>query len=242
MDCTALRTQLDDYVDGLLSPSEAALCQQHISECADCRHVVEGEMLLRQSLKMMPVEQVPEGFEERILGSIREAETDANRVSRTQNTWAGLALAASVVVGVAIATVSGVSDFDGPASEAVAQVDTQIRVPAGVTQPVKIMFNAPHELLHVAIKVELPEGVEFPNNPKLRQLEWYANLKAGANVLELPVKLTGDGGVLVASLSFGEDSKKYSVELVAERGSWNDSDGQNQAIYAGLTGVLELGT
>jgi len=56
--------------------------------------------------------------------------------------------------------------------------------------------------------------------PGLRELRWQADLQAGANSLELPVVVQrGEGGIVTASVSYGQDRRRFAVLVQARHPS-----------------------
>ena len=83
--------------------------------------------------------------------------------------------------------------------------------------PVRLLLHSERELKDVTIEIELPEGVRVRGYGDQRRLSWQSSLLAGSNVLELPIVVDGDGGVLVARVSQGNDARELAVRLVAEQ-------------------------
>jgi hypothetical protein len=85
---------------------------------------------------------------------------------------------------------------------------------AGV-QPVRLVFRSASALSNVTIELSLPAGVELAGYPGQRHLIWQSDLRAGANLLELPVLLHGPGGVVTATLNHGTERRQFSVRVVS---------------------------
>jgi hypothetical protein len=84
---------------------------------------------------------------------------------------------------------------------------------AGV-QPVRLVFRSASALDDVTIELVLPEGVELDGYPGQRRLVWQSDLRAGSNLLELPVLVHGRGGVLTATLNHGAERRQFSARVV----------------------------
>jgi hypothetical protein len=113
-----------------------------------------------------------------------------------------------------------------PANPA-ATADRVARVALGEpqrVQPVRLVFRSPAALSGVTIVLALPEGVELSGFPGRRELSWRTDLQRGTNLLELPVRVSGPGGVLTARLNLGEDSRAFSVRVQGQTGAARPGD------------------
>jgi hypothetical protein len=79
---------------------------------------------------------------------------------------------------------------------------------------VRLIFRSASALDDVTIELVLPEGVELDGYPGQRRLVWQSDLRAGSNLLELPMLVHGDGGVLTATLNHGAERRQFSARVV----------------------------
>ena len=64
--CDATLRQLDDLLDDELPPAAAVQVRHHLQTCEDCRAEHESRRVLRQRLRSLPLEPLPDGFAERL--------------------------------------------------------------------------------------------------------------------------------------------------------------------------------
>lgn len=204
MNCNELRQRLDDYLDASLEAGAVRDVEAHLSTCPSCSEHVRVERLLRERLHELPAPPPPRGFSRRVLGAARGARPAPVQVPPARLAWA---LAASILVTVVAGAV--VYDLRHQPGQAV------VRVQSGAVQRVQLVFNSPSALSGVTMHVGLPDGVELAEYPGVRELTWQADLKAGPNLLALPVIVRGAGGTVLASVTFGGESKRFSVQVEA---------------------------
>jgi anti-sigma factor RsiW len=206
MNCHDCRARLYDHLDGQLAPEECAAVVAHVAECGDCRVQLDSERALLLALRALPAPTPRPGYADSVLASVRRADT--RRSVQRRRTW--YALAASLMVGVGVALVL-TRPAVAPPSVAPQVAET---LPAA-TQPVRLVFRSGRDLTDVTIEVDLPDGVELVSHPGVRSLSWQTDLKAGPNLLELPVIVHGEGGVLTARLKRGDSQRSFAVQVSA---------------------------
>ncbi len=64
--CDAMLRQLDDLLDDELPPASAAQMRGHLTACQDCRTEHDRRAALRERLRNLPLEPLPDGFVERL--------------------------------------------------------------------------------------------------------------------------------------------------------------------------------
>lgn len=160
---------------------------------------------LGRALRALPVPPPSADLARKALAAARGA---AHR--RAWAPAAGMALAASLALGVGLTTWWG-SAPQAPAGQP--PVDPYaVMVVQGKVSPVRLVFRSPRALDGVTVTLQLPPGVELAGRPGRTELAWQANLQAGSNLLELPVIVQGgEGGVLTASLGYGQDRRQFAV-------------------------------
>jgi hypothetical protein len=102
--------------------------------------------------------------------------------------------------------------------------ETLPEVMAIANEPLRLVFRSEDALQGVTIEIELPEGVELAGYPGQRQLVWTSDIQAGPNLLELPVEVRGDGGVLTATLNHGAERRQFSVRVVSTAPAMEKTD------------------
>ena len=168
----------------------------------------EYDSPLTRRLRQLPVPPPSADFADRVFAAVRATQ----RPGVWRPAYLGYALAASLALGVGLAVWL---DRSVPVSGTQAVV-----VASGGIEPVRLVFNSPRALAGVTIHLQLPDGVELAGRPGRRELSWQADLQAGANALELPVIVQrGEGGVVTASVSYGQDRRQFAVLVQARRPS-----------------------
>lgn len=239
MNCTDFNQELDDYLDGRLEAGRCERLLTHSLACRGCNTRLSLESLLRQRLRNLAPAPIPAGYATRVLRGAREATgADGERRQsdrrRQTTSWLNLgALAASVAVLAVLvlpeqqaaqleaapaivaavrpeATVAAVARPE-PSREVTRESIRVVKVERGQTEPVKLVFRSPSALSGVTMELDLPAGIQLVGYPGRSRLSWQTNLLAGANVLELPVQVTGAGGVVTATVNLGGDRRSFSV-------------------------------
>jgi hypothetical protein len=216
MKCTNTIQQLDDYLDDTLSPAEAAGVRRHLEECPACAAELRELSALRRELARLPAPAAEPGVLERLLARAMRAPTPPAPLFYRQDVWhrVGLATAAVLVLAVGVGLglkIAADKPFDTGPQVVLAAQPIQIG-PTG--ERVGLMFRTTDALHDASISVWLPEGVQIAGRPDVRDLSWHADLKAGPNLLELPLQATGShGGTLVVRLSQGSFVKTLEIPI-----------------------------
>jgi anti-sigma factor RsiW len=209
MNCKDLLSRLDDYLDARLDRDTAVAVESHLAGCASCSAHARVERLLRERLQALPAPAPPKGYSRRVLAG---ASAMRRVVRKPRRAAPAYRLAAASVL---LVVVAGWMLFETGVLQGGIAREPVVTVHGGQIQRIKLVFNSPGELSGVTLRVGLPDGVELVEYPGVRELTWQADLKPGANLLALPVIVRGDGGTVVASVSFGAEQKQFSVTVHA---------------------------
>lgn len=138
--CTDLEARLEDYLEGLLPPSQAAVVENHVRGCARCAAALDGAKLSVNLLSAVRTRLLPEAspfFAGRVMSAIRHEHSDEElwkplEVAGWELCW--LAVAAALILAFVMfrVRVPG-SQLRANANVAQAQVQELINVP--MTQP-----------------------------------------------------------------------------------------------------------
>ncbi len=208
MRCQDIHELLAELVGDELSPVAQGLVEAHVSRCKPCEQALERERALRGCLRSLPVAAMPEGFAARALRAAREADAAAQGRSSVQRLKQGLSIAASVLF------VCGVGFMLGRGSQDLPDQLAMVEVPMGTAQMVALKIDAPQAFSQVEFSVSLPHNVALRDQPELREFAWTGQLRAGMNVLSLPlVGVVPEGGELVATVRFGAATKSLRIPL-----------------------------
>ena len=209
MTCKQLTNKLDDYVDGQMDPAETATLTVHIESCADCRHLLEGEQQLRESLKDYGESSMPRpdaAFFERSL-----AKAAQNGTRRQRNRWVMTGVGGTIAAGLVLWMLGG-TFLQTPEVP-------QAAIPAIVMtleepRTLNLVFSSATALADATMTVVLPHGVELEGFAGQREITWMTSLTEGKNVLPLTLIATSpQGGELMATLRHEDDDKTFRVQV-----------------------------
>ena len=202
MECSDFALRLDDLLDGRLDALQRKAVQKHLECCSDCRQRHEHAVAVLESVRKLTPPALHPGF-------IDQALSRATRpaIGAARSKWRpvlGMALAASVVLGVALGV------FLATRSEPVHAVALTVDRP----ETVRLMFNSAKPLKAATLSLALPENVELVGYGNRRELSWQTDLREGGNLMQLPLVARGVAKQeLVASLSHGGNSKTFRLKI-----------------------------
>ena len=198
MECHNLALQLDDYLDGRLDAVAQHSIQEHLELCPNCRRRHQHAVALQAALRTLPAPTPRQGFVDQALSRA------AGAVRTPRRGVLGMALAASLVLGVAV----GVFLVTRPAP--VQTVALTLERP----KTVRVVFNSAKPLQAATLSLALPENVELVGYGDRRELSWQTDLREGGNLLQLPLVARGTAkDELVARLSHGGTSKTFRLKF-----------------------------
>ena len=119
MDCIELKSRIDAYIDGELSPEKRAEMLEHAQNCENCRAELKYADMLREMMGDMPVEITPPLEVQAAWRAAIRSEGNIARLKRKYRTFS--AVAAALVVFIGCAAVFGVQMKNGaiqPANQA----------------------------------------------------------------------------------------------------------------------------
>lgn len=204
MNCQLFQSKLDDYLDGLLDADEMRGIQHHAEVCSSCAGLIARERRLRRELEELPVLPPSPGFAARALRNARVSQ----KASRSHR-MVSAALAATLMIGIVI------GHFGTQAPSKLAEVELQVNEPRNLS----LAFNSPRDLEGATFVMALPPGVELVNFPGQREIIWQADLKAGRNLLTLPLLAKNNrGGEIVAEIRHGNETKRFVLQVGVQAG------------------------
>lgn len=203
MNCQLFHHHIDDYLDNILDVSGMQSVERHAEACSRCAALLEQERRLRRELRDLPVDPSSPGFAARAL---RQAKASSHQAPQRHRQVAA-ALAASLMLGIAIGQLGS----KAPEGQ-LAQVHLQVNEPRALS----LAFNSPRDFKGATFVMALPAGVELVNHPGQRELIWQADLKAGRNLLTLPlVARHEEGGEVLAEIRHGNELKRFVLHVEA---------------------------
>ncbi|MDX1800275.1 MAG: zf-HC2 domain-containing protein [Marinobacter sp.] len=214
--CHECQAQFIAYLNQTMTAPERADLERHLDDCGDCRARLSRERSFLHALKQAaPVPEPSQGFEARVLA----AAIPGQRRQSWSSPWVGAAVAAALILGVVLGAglfasaprtpVVTSNETSGPAASGVSEAPT-----APMLRTVKLAFSSHDALDNVTLTLDLPKNVELARFPGRQTLSWKVDLKAGDNVLALPIRVLFPGsGDLVAHLDDGVRQKTFRVRL-----------------------------
>ena len=209
MNCTLINEQLDDYLDGELTPDQANLFERHSGECAPCQRNLDEQRALRTRLRSYGEASVPQP--DAAFFDLAMARATRNGSRKQRNRWVMTGFGGAMAAALAIWMIGGVF-FSTP------QVD-DAAIP-GVTmaleepRTVNLVFSASEAMDVATLTVTLPSGIELAGFPGQREISWQTSLSQGRNLL--PLKLiawTPSGGELLARLEHEDRDRVFRLRV-----------------------------
>ncbi|MBI5559500.1 MAG: zf-HC2 domain-containing protein [Deltaproteobacteria bacterium] len=221
MNCEKARQYRDDYLDDCLVEREKNSVRQHLDLCPRCRHVFNRDAEMLRALRSLPVPPPSPGFVER---SFSKAGARSRKPPQKWliPSWAG-ALAASLILWLSIGMphLPGHRTAEAPAAAVTITINEQ--------KTVKLVVNAPRDLLNAQVTIELPSQVEMVGFPGSSEIAWTTNLRKGKNLLSLPLVAKSAGEVkLVTRINHENKSKLLRFDMKIQN---NTTGFLHQAIY-----------
>jgi hypothetical protein len=209
MNCKSLTEQLYDYLEGELNDARMALFDRHISECANCRQLIDNERTLQGRLTAYGKSTIPRPDKAFYDRAIARAVHEGAR--RQRNRWVLTGFGGAVAALFMVWIVSGVfftaADIDEPV---IPSVTMALESP----QTFNLVFSSTTPLVGASMTVKLPEGIEIDGFAGQREITWRTSLKAGKNILPLTLIATSPaGGELLATLQHGNDDKVFRLQV-----------------------------
>lgn len=209
MRCEEVQILIPELSRGGLSPVAEDLLRTHLDDCKACTMMERKERALVASLRALPVAKMPAGFAARALRQAREADQAGVRRRQVRRMTGGAAMAASILLVSSVAFMLGRGLGDGSMAQ-----PAMVELALGQSRMVALKIDAPQAFDHVEFEVTLPENVALAEQPELREFAWSGQLKAGTNVLSLPlVGIEQAGGELVATVTYGNTKKSLKIPL-----------------------------
>lgn len=206
MNCDQFQDQLDPYLDGELDAALSRDMDAHSVECGTCAALRTRKEALRKTLRSLPVSPPDDGFFDAVM---EETIINTHRNETRFRVTAGIggAIAAGLVAWLVL-----VLPADLP-TEPAGVIET-VSITMNVEKTFRLTFESKHELQAAAISVQLPEGVEIVGYEGRNSVRWRTTVKAGTNILELPIVVrSGNGGAIHARLEHEGKEKTFAFAV-----------------------------
>ncbi len=161
---------------------------------------------LRRTLQAMPVPPPEDGFLDAVVEETL-INTHRNETRFRATAGIGAAIAAGVVAWLVLVLPAELPTQPEAALETVT-------ITMNVEKTFRLTFDSKHELQAAAISVDLPEGVEIVGYEGRDSVRWRTTVKAGTNILELPIIVrSGNGGAVFARLEHQGKEKTFEFAV-----------------------------
>ncbi len=206
MNCDQFRHNLDPYLDGELDAALSREVDAHSAECGTCAALRTRKEALRQTLRSLPVSAPEDGFLDAVLEETIIS-THRNEARFRATAGIGGAIAAGLVAWLVL-----VLPADLP-TQPEGVIET-VTITMNVEKTFRLTFESKHELQAAAISVQLPDGVEVVGYEGRDSVRWTTTVKAGTNILELPIVVrSGNGGAIHARLEHEGKAKTFAFAV-----------------------------
>src|SRR5262245_7471547 len=176
MQCSEFIFQLDDYLDGRV---DGRPLQEHLAGCARCQRLHQHAVAVQETLRKLSPPEMHPAFADRAIA--RATRANPAGAHRTRRAVVGMALAASLVLGVTLGAFLTMRDTP------VQQVALTVERP----EMVRMVFSSARPLRAATLNLALPENVEVVGYAGQRELSWQTDLREGQNLLQLPLIARG---------------------------------------------------
>lgn len=199
LSCHDTTILLDDFLDRRLAPERALALGAHLQGCERCRALHAGAEALQKALRELAAPAPRAGF---VAAALARAAAPA--AARRRRTLGAFALAATLVLGLALGML--VQRAEPPAPTVVLKLEQR--------ETVRLNLASAQPLQAATLTLDLPENLELVGYGALRRLTWQADLRAGDNLLALPLVAHGlVDGRLRAEVSHGGSSRTLYVKI-----------------------------
>lgn len=189
MKCSMIENRLDEYDSGDLSSELSELMDGHIKGCADCQELVEEHRRYRQLMSGFEAPEAAPGQMARLLrhATIEGQRSELHRHGR-QSFVKGFAMASSIALAVVLAWQALLpSPLPG-----IEQTDlTAVAIEPVQATEITVVINVPANMTGANLALSLPEGIRLEGLEEYASVAWPVDLDKGANVLTLPVTVSG---------------------------------------------------
>ncbi len=167
---------------------------RHQEVCTDCARYDREMRSLLEGLATLPLPGEHAG--------------ERRRLPAGAPRW--VALAATLVVGIALGLVLAQRDGPGTTFEA-----APVELVSAGEQRIAIAIESAREYAEVEFVVDLPEGIELAGFPDQRQVRWTGALAEGRSRLRLPLRVSegAQGGKLVTRVRHAGGERHLVVPL-----------------------------
>ncbi len=221
MNCHQFDQYLDEYLDGVLPLRLRQEFSDHGSQCQRCHQCLIQAEKIQQALRGMPVPPLPENYVEKQFQKLWAQQSRAS----SKKGWRYLnhpALAASLLLGILL----GGGLMQWLSSNRSPEVGPSVTVALYETREVRFVVNARNDMPGARVTIRIPPHLQMEGYPDRHELTWTTDLKAGPNLLALPLKADMPGSGKVVMMINSDAGVLAEKELVIE-----SSNGRTTSYY-----------
>jgi anti-sigma factor RsiW len=209
MNCTLITAQLDDYLDGDLTPAQVLELDRHVGACASCQQVVDEQRALQSRLKDYAAATMPKPDADFYDRAIARATLCGNK--RQRNRWVMTGFGGALAAALAIFMIGGMF-FSTPEVDDAAVPGVTMALEEAKT--LNLVFSSAVALADATMTVMLPQGIEIEGFAGQQEITWMTSLKEGRNVLPLTLIATSSqGGEILATLRHEDDDRSFRLQV-----------------------------
>ncbi|MGJ8693031.1 MAG: anti-sigma factor family protein [Thalassotalea sp.] len=186
---------------------------EHLQACEICMNEYQRHLAYLTKMQAMPTPSLHPTTAAKML---REAVEKGQRAPKKVNSFVQGFIAASVLAIAVMGTYSILQQDEQPIL--VQQVE-----PEYIDQNVTIVIHANEDFEDAELDLVLPERVAIAGFDNIQQLTWPVDLKAGANTLELPIRVNMDKSLeqplsIMATLYHNADERNFEIDIDLNKG------------------------
>ena len=180
---------------------------EHLQACEKCMNSYEEHLAY---LKKMQAVKTPSLHPSTAAKMLREVGEASEKKAKKGNSFVQGFIAASVLAISVIGTYTTITNTQQPI---IAQQKQQF-----IDQNVTIVIHADTDFDDAELDLILPQQVAIAGFDNMQQLTWPVDLKAGANTLELPIRVNMDKALeqplsIMATLYHEADERNFEIDI-----------------------------
>lgn len=203
MNCNEFKNKINELLDN--SDDIPEPLKEHGRNCAQCARQLQQAQGLLMQLKDLPVPSYSSEFKQQAL-------RNAGRLQPKQPIHhRGFVAGFSSAIAATLALWLFSNVFFGYEQDT---ANNTIQISLLQKQEIKLAFDAPQALHNAKVSITLPSDTQIAGLPGKREISWRTDLKAGSNVLKLPIMaLGGQGGELIARVEHQGKTQQLRIML-----------------------------
>lgn len=214
--CKKIKNIIHKKIEGIISPQEEKLLNEHISICDTCNRDLILYLKIKENLKNLKYEELPAWFSVKLHNRlVSEKNTILQQQIIKKLLFSGFYRYA-LVFGMFIVLLLGVFYYFKKPSNQIPNVvlyssmpqlisnyEVKEELPLGKESYLRVKITSKKELKDVKVQIVLPKEITGDENVKV--VNWRGNLNPGENYIVLKVKSVKDG--------------EYPLEIILKKNS-----------------------